>query len=141
MCTGWDPQSALTVFHVAVLAREVVADAFTHVVLPALGKVASASAERRLDGSISGNPVGEGVFAILNDTVLVPKLDKRRRGLETMSDLRLASLIAIISFTGLSWSHWGVVDKFQKMLSEASNDGELLTVLLESIELVSESCL
>lgn len=58
-----------------------------------------------------------------------------------MSDLRLASLIAVISFAGLSWSHWGVVDKLQKMLSEASNDGELLAVLLERIELVSESCL
>lgn len=58
-----------------------------------------------------------------------------------MSDLRLASFIAVISFAGLSWSNWGVVNKLQKMLSEASNDGELLTVLLESIELVSESCL
>ena len=58
-----------------------------------------------------------------------------------MSDLRLASLVAIVSFAGLSWSDWGVVNKLQKMLSEARNDGELLTVLLESIELVSESCL
>lgn len=58
-----------------------------------------------------------------------------------MSDLRLASLVAVISFASLSWSHRGVVDKLQKMLAEASNDGELLTVLLEGIELVSESCL
>lgn len=58
-----------------------------------------------------------------------------------MSDIRLASLVAIISFASLSWSHWGIVDKLQKMLSESSNDGELLAMLLESIELVSESCL
>ena len=58
-----------------------------------------------------------------------------------MSDLRLAGLIAVISFTGLSWSHGSIVNKLQKMLSKASNDGELLAVLLESIELVSKSCL
>ena len=64
-----------------------------------------------------------------------------KMGREQMSDLRLASLVAVISFAGFSWSHRGVVDKLQKMLSEASNDGELLTVLLESIELVRKSCL
>ncbi len=55
-----------------------------------------------------------------------------------MSDLRFASLVAVISFTGLSWSHGGIVNELQKMLPKASNDGELLAVLLESIELVSE---
>ena len=58
-----------------------------------------------------------------------------------MGDSRLASLVTIISFACLTWSHWGVVHKLQKMFSEASNDGELLAMLLESIELVSESCL
>lgn len=57
------------------------------------------------------------------------------------SDVRLASLIAVICFTGLSWSHWGIIDKLQKVLAEASNDGELLAVLLKSVELISESCL
>ncbi len=56
-----------------------------------------------------------------------------------MSDLRLASLVAVISFTGLSWSHGGIVNELQKMLPKAGNDGELLAVLLESVELVSES--
>lgn len=58
-----------------------------------------------------------------------------------MSDLRLASLIAVISFTGLSWSYGGIIDKLQKVLPESSNDGKLLAVLLKSIELISESCL
>ena len=58
-----------------------------------------------------------------------------------ISDLRLASLVAVIRFAGLSWSHGGVVDKLQKMLPKASNDSELLAVLLESIKLVRESCL
>ena len=58
-----------------------------------------------------------------------------------MYDLRLASLVAVIRLAGLSWRHWGVVDKLQEVFSEASNDSELLAVLLQSIELVSESCL
>ena len=58
-----------------------------------------------------------------------------------MSDVRLASLIAVISLTGLPWSHWGIIDKLQKVLAEASNDGKLLAVLLKSVELISESCL
>ena len=58
-----------------------------------------------------------------------------------MSNLRLASLIAVVSFTGLSWSYWGVVDKFQKVLAKASNDGKLLAMLLKSVELIGESCL
>ena len=49
------------------------ADAFTHVILTALGKVASASAERWLDGSVGGNPIGKGVFAVLDDAVYAPR--------------------------------------------------------------------
>ena len=56
-----------------------------------------------------------------------------------MSDLRLTSLITVVSFAGLSRGHRGVVNQLQKMLSKASNDGELLAVLFESIELVGES--
>ena len=41
-------------------------------VLATLGKIASASAEGRLDGRVGGNPVREGVLAILNDTVFAP---------------------------------------------------------------------
>lgn len=58
-----------------------------------------------------------------------------------MSHLRLASLIAVICFTGLSWSYGGIIDKLQKVLPESSNDSKLLAVLLKSIELISEGCL
>ena len=60
---------------------------------------------------------------------------------EQVSDLRLASLITVVSFAGLSRGHRGIVNQLQKMLSKASNDGELLAVLFKSIELVRESCL
>ena len=41
-------------------------------VLATLGKIASASAEGRLDGSVGGNPVSKGVLTVLNDTVFAP---------------------------------------------------------------------
>ena len=120
------------------------ANTFTDVVLTTLGKVAGTSAEGRLDGSIGSNPVGKGVFAVLDDTVFAPN----QQGAhdedmceKLVSNLRLASLIAVISFTGLSWSYWGIIDKFQEVLAKASNDGKLLAVLLKSVELISESCL
>lgn len=67
----WDPKGALTVLHAAVLAREVVTDTFTHIVLTTLGKVASTSAEGWLDRGVGGDPVGKGVFAVLDDAVFV----------------------------------------------------------------------
>ena len=70
MGIGWNP----VVLHAAVLAREVVADTFAHVILTTLGEVASASAERRLDGSVCGDPVGKGVFAVLDDAVFTTSL-------------------------------------------------------------------
>lgn len=131
--------------HAAVLAREIVADAFAHGVLTTLGKVASASAKRWLDSSIGGNPVGEGIFAVLDDAVFTASLagpyweEEMISG--QVSNLRLASLIPVVTLTGLSRGHRGIVNQLQKMLSKASNDGKLLAVLLESVELVGESCL
>ena len=52
--------------------------------------------------------------------------------------LRLASLISVIRFTSLTWSDWGIINELQKMLSETSNDGKLLAVLLDGIELVGK---
>ena len=57
----------------------------------------------------------------------------------SLSDLRLACLVAVISFTSLSWGHWGVINKLQKVLAKAGNDGKLLAVLFESIKLIGES--
>lgn len=50
------------------------ADTFTHVFLTTLGKVASAGAERWLDSSIGGNPIGKGVFTVLDDAVVAETL-------------------------------------------------------------------
>ena len=56
-------------------------------------------------------------------------------------DSRLASLVAVVSLTGFSRSNWCIVDKFEEVLSVASDDGQLLAVLAHGVELVSESCL
>ena len=52
--------------------------------------------------------------------------------------LRLAGLISVIGFTSLTWGDWGIINKLQKMLSETSNNGKLLAVFLDGIELVGE---
>jgi hypothetical protein len=56
-------------------------------------------------------------------------------------NVRLASLVAVVSLPGLSGSDWGVVDKLEEVLSIAGDDGQLLAVLAHGIELVGESCL
>jgi hypothetical protein len=56
-------------------------------------------------------------------------------------NIRLASLVAVVCLAGLSGSDRSVVDELEKVLSVAGDDGQLLTVLAHSIELVGESCL
>lgn len=67
-------------------------------------------------------------------------LVKVSRGNEWIN-LRLASLVTIVSLTGLSGSDGSVVDKLEQVLSVAGNDGQLLAVLAHGIELVRESSL
>ncbi len=64
---SWNPEPALTVFHARVLAGEV--NALAQLLVATLREVAGACAEGRLDGGISGDPVCEGIFTVLNDAV------------------------------------------------------------------------
>lgn len=67
--TGGDPEATLTVvLHAAVLAAEIDTLALVAVLVAALGKVAGARGKLGLDGCVGGDPVGEGVFAVLDDT-------------------------------------------------------------------------
>ena len=50
------------------------AHTFTSMVLATLGEVASASAEGWLDGSVGSNPVSEGIFAVLDNTIFESSL-------------------------------------------------------------------
>lgn len=65
---GGDPQStAVAVLHATVLAAEVNTLALLAALVAALGKVTGAGGELRLDGGVGRDPVGEGVFAVLDD--------------------------------------------------------------------------
>mgnify|MGYP001168577044 CR=1 FL=1 len=56
-------------------------------------------------------------------------------------NLRLASLVTVVCVSGLARGDGSVVDELQQVLTEASDDGHLLRVLTESIELVGEGSL
>ena len=58
-----------------------------------------------------------------------------------MIDLRLASLVSVVCLSCLARGDWGVIDEFEEVLAESSNDGKLLRVLTESIELVVKGSL
>ena len=58
-----------------------------------------------------------------------------------MCDVRLASLVAIVSLASLARSHRGVIDQLKKMLAVASNDSKLLAMFAHGIELISKSSL
>ena len=86
-----------------------------------LGKSARAGRELGADGSVLLDPVGKGILAILDDG--------------------LGGLVAVVGLASLAGSDRGVVDELEEVLAVASNDGHLLAVLTESVELVGESSL
>jgi len=90
-------------------------------VLAALRKGAGTGRKLGADGGVLLNPVGEGVLAVLDDG--------------------LGGLVSVVGVASLTWSDWGVVDELEKVLTVSGDDGKLLGVLAESIELVVESSL
>lgn len=88
------------------------------VVAVALGESAGTGGQVRLDNSLGGHPVGQGIFTVLDDG--------------------LAGVVSVVGLTGLTGSDRSVVNKVQKVLAVAGNDSDLLTVLTESVELVLE---
>lgn len=115
MLAGRDPHARLTVL---VLTREVVARCL---VATALGKSACAGGELGADGGVLLDPVGESILAVLDDG--------------------LGSLVSIVGVAGLTRGDRGVVDELEQVLTEAGDNGHLLAVLTEGIELVGESSL
>lgn len=99
-----------------VLLGQIMALAVAEVVAAALGETAGAGGELGRDGSVGADPAGEGILAVLDDG--------------------LAGLVAVVGGTGLARGDGGVIDELEEVLSVASNDGDLLAVLAEGIELV-----
>jgi len=120
--TGWDPETALATIMAdwGILTGKV--DGLTLVaVLAALGKGAGTGGKLGAHGSVLLNPVGERVLAVLDDG--------------------LGSLVSVVGVAGLTWGDWGVVDELKEVLTVTGDDGKLLRVLTESVELVVESSL
>lgn len=100
-----------------VLGRQVVTlVAGDNVGATALGQVPGAGGELGGDGGVSSDPVGEGVLAVLDDG--------------------LAGLVAVVGGTGLAGGDGGVVDELEEVLAVAGDDGDLLAVLPQGVELV-----
>jgi hypothetical protein len=111
-----------TVIQGHILTGEVVAlTSVADVVTTSLRQSAGAGREFGRNNSVGSNPVRQGVFAVLNNG--------------------LTSFITIVGLTGLAGSDRGVIDKLEEVLSIACNNGNLLTMLTESIELVGIGCL
>lgn len=87
----------------------------------ALGEGARALGHVGLDNRLGGDPVAQGILAVLNDG--------------------LAGLIAIVGVAGLTRSDGSVVDQVEQVLSIAGDNGDLLAVLAERIKLVLEGSL
>jgi hypothetical protein len=117
MCAGWNPEAGLTVLERSILTGEIMTLAVAlNVVAAALAKRAGTSRELGADSSVLGYPVGESVFAVLDDS--------------------LGGFVAVVGLAGLAWGDWGIVDELKEVLSVTGNDSNLLTVLLEGVELV-----
>lgn len=88
MLGSGDPKSGLPVVEGLILAREVMTLALTLTggVAAALGEGAGALGQLGGDGRVLGDPVGQGVFAVLNDAMLCQyRLGYiRRKGLRTL---------------------------------------------------------
>lgn len=114
----WDPEARLAVLEWRILSGEVVTlGGALNIVAATLREVSSTGGKLGADSSVGADPVGEGILAVLDDS--------------------LGGLVTIVGIAGLTWGDWGVVDELEEVLSEAGNDGQLLAVLAKGIELVS----
>ena len=86
------------------------------VVAAASRQVPRPGRQLRRDGGVGADPVGERVLAVLDDG--------------------LASFISVIGLAGLAGGDRGVIDQLEQVLAVADDDGHLLAVLPQSIELV-----
>lgn len=132
---GGNPETRLPVVKGLVLAGEVDTLTTASGVAATLGQGAGALGQLGRDGGILGDPVGEGILAVLDDAV---ECQRRLFCLERIIDLRLAGLVSVVGLASLAWSDRVVVDQLQQVLSVAGDDGKLLAVLTHGIELVGE---
>ena len=113
--TVGDPRAAIV--NGSVLSGQVVAlVASSNVGATALRQGARAGRQFGRDDGVLSDPVGKSILAVLDDS--------------------LAGLVSVVGVASLARGDRGVVDELEEVLSVASNDGDLLAVLTESIKLV-----
>lgn len=106
-------------------------------VLAALRQGAGTSRKLGADRRVLCDPVGKGVFAVLNDAKkMLESVVARRR-----INVRLASFISIIRVSCLTRSHWSIINELKQVLSISGDNGELLAMLAQSIKLVCKGSL
>lgn len=109
-----DPAVAV-VLQWLVLSSEVHALTLS-ILLPSLAQRARTDRQRRLDHGVGRHPIGQGIFAVLDDG--------------------LGGLVSIISVAGLPGSDGIVVNELQQMFAVPGNDGNLLRVFSDGIKLI-----
>lgn len=105
--------------HRRILTRQINALAPLGDIVPvALGESPRALRQTRLDNGLAAHPVAESVLAVLDDG--------------------LAGVVAVVGLAGFAGGDGGVVDEVEEVLAVAGDDGDLLAVLTEGVELVLE---
>lgn len=101
----------------SILAREIMALASgLDVVSAAGGERPGTSRKFRRDSGVLGDPVGQGIFAVLYDG--------------------LAGLVTVVGRPGLAGCDGGVVDQLEQVLAVAGDNGDLFAMLAQGVELV-----
>lgn len=116
--TGGDPGVPITSYGLVLLGQ---VETLAVLLAGSLGQRAGSRRQAGLNGRLGLDPVGEGLFAVLDDG--------------------FASLIAVISLASLARSYGGVVNEVQEMLAVSGDDSDLFAVFAKRIELVLEGCL
>jgi hypothetical protein len=104
--------------HRSILLGEINALTVLDVVTVALRESTRALRQTRLNHGLGVNPVTKSILAILDDGP--------------------ASVVPIVGLASLTGGHGGVIDQVEEVLAVAGDDGDLLAVLAEGIELVLE---
>lgn len=116
MLTRWNPR--VPVVEWGVLAGKIVSalGARFDVVAASCRERPRAHRELGADGSLLCDPVGKGVFTVL--------------------DNGFTSLVPVVRRARLARRHWGVVNELKQVFAVARDNGDLLAVLAQSIELI-----
>ena len=118
---GRDPTISFTLKRLVLSTQVMTITTIGDFVLASLAECSRSLRHGGLNSSLALHPVCKRILAVLDDG--------------------LRCLVSVICSTRLAWCDWGIVDELKEVLAEASDDGGLLAVLSQRIELVGECSL